>query len=82
MRTTAEAAELARQRQRFAPVGTSTRKAAGIAAVLLDAARTHAAARRLLDQHRIPAELRAPVLELLAELATPTADPGTPPATP
>lgn len=84
MRTVAEAAALARQRQRLAPVGTRERKAAGVAAVLLDSASTHAGARRLLDQHRLPAELRDVVLDLLAELATPAPDldPDTPPAAP
>ncbi|MGW4752004.1 hypothetical protein [Streptomyces chartreusis] len=83
MRPVPEAAELARQRQRLAPVGSSERKAAGIAAVLLDGARTHRAARRLLDQHRIPAELRAAVLRLLDELATPhPTEPDTEPASP
>ncbi|MGW0417498.1 hypothetical protein [Streptomyces sp. NPDC003015] len=84
MRPVTEAAELARQRQRLAPVGSRERKAAGVAAVLLDGARTHAGARRLLDQHRLPAELRDAVLALLAELATPPPglDPDTPPATP
>lgn len=83
MITTALAAHRARQRQRVAAVGTNERRAAGVAAVLLDSARTHTAARRLLDQHRIPAELRAPVLALLAELAAPpTPETDAPPAAP
>ncbi|MET7731217.1 hypothetical protein ABZT02_07595 [Streptomyces sp. NPDC005402] len=82
MRTVDEAAELARQRQRLAPVGSRDRKAAGVAAVLLDGARTHAGARRLLDQHRLPAELRDTVLALLDDLATPPPEPDTPPDTP
>lgn len=83
--TTAEAAALARQRQSLAPVGTPQRKAAGVAALLLDGARTHAGARRLLDQHRVPAELRPLVLALLEELAEPRPSelaPDAPPATP
>ncbi|MEU2598447.1 hypothetical protein ABZ669_14650 [Streptomyces hirsutus] len=83
MSTTAEAAERARQRQRLAPVGSTDRKAAGVAAVLLDSARTHAGARRLLSQHRIPDDLRAAVLALLAELeTTPAPEPETPPTHP
>ncbi|GAA2218848.1 hypothetical protein [Streptomyces indiaensis] len=85
MTTTAEAAALARQRQSLAPVGTPQRKAAGVAALLLDEARTHAGARRLLDQHRIPTELRPLVLALLDELAEarpPEPAPDTPPAAP
>ncbi|WP_206327719.1 hypothetical protein [Streptomyces sp. S3(2020)] len=69
--TTAAAAALARQRQRLAPVGSNERRAAGVAAVLLDSARTHAGARRLLAQHRVPEDVHAAVLALLDELATP-----------
>ncbi|MEV5182872.1 hypothetical protein AB0K88_24240 [Streptomyces werraensis] len=77
MITTKEAARRARHRQRLAPVGTNDRKAAGVAAVLLEDARTHTGARRLLDRHPIPEPLRSAVVALLAELA---AEPEEPPA--
>jgi hypothetical protein len=81
--TTALAAHRARQRQRVAAVGTNERRAAGVAAVLLDSARTHTAARRLLDQHHLPDDLRSAVMAVLAELAAaPEAEPDTPPAAP
>ncbi|MFI5793818.1 hypothetical protein [Streptomyces sp. NPDC051677] len=61
-------ADRARELQALAAVGSNRRRAAGVVAVLLDSSRTTAGARRLLARHRVPAELKAAVLQVLAEL--------------
>lgn len=65
-------ADRARELQALAAVGSNRRKAAGVAAVMLDASRSGTVgARRLLARHRLPAELKRAVLEVLAELEQP-----------
>lgn len=63
-------ADRAREAQRLAPVGSTRRKAAGMAAVALENTRTPAAARRVLHRHRLPPEIRLAALQLLDELTT------------
>lgn len=65
-------ADQARELQRLAPVGSIRRKAAGLAAVALENTRTSAAARRVLQRHTLPPEIRLAALALIDEL---TADP-------
>lgn len=64
----------AEARRRFAasPVGSVDRKAAGALEVSLATTRSVAAARRVLEEHRLPDDVRQAALELLDELDTGT----------
>ncbi|MGW2292283.1 hypothetical protein [Streptomyces phaeochromogenes] len=61
----------AREAHGLAPISSLRRKAAGVLAVVLDGAPNVASARRRLAKHRLPPEVLAAALELLAALAQP-----------
>lgn len=58
----------ARRRFAAAPVGSVDRKAAGAVAVALSTSRTLTAARRVLEEHRLPDDIRQAAVQLLDEL--------------